>query len=177
MTSESSIKRSSWKSCRILYCTQNKWSIVFRSLDKHLYMHNVRETKPFLWLSFIDGMCSKHLLHHPRAKYVVIRAKQAIHLEDEINDGNIEEGKRICENTSLTSCIRPTLLVMLSRIEWTIVLYVEEENERHNWTNSHNNNYAVTIIVTAVCVFTSIIQFSTDGQKTWSQFPPIYTHI
>ncbi len=165
------------KCCRILYYTQNKWSVLIRSLDKHLYIHKAREKNLFFWLSFIDGMCSKHLLHYPRARYVVIRTKQAIHVEDEINDGNIDEGKRICENTSLTSCIRPTLLVMLSKNEWTIVLYVKEENNRHNWTNSHNNNYAVTINITAVCVFTSIIQFSTEEQKTWSQFPPISTHL
>ena len=53
------------------------------------------------------GMCSKHLLHHPRAWYVVIGTRQAnpVHFS-EINDGNIGEGKRICKNTSLTSCIR-----------------------------------------------------------------------
>ena len=85
MTSET-YKRSTWESYRILYCAQNKWSIVVRSLDKHLYECKEKgEKKTFFFLcrwllSFDEGMCSKHLLHHPRASYVVISARQTVQL-------------------------------------------------------------------------------------------------
>ena len=41
----------------------------------------------------------------------------------------------------------------------------EKDNDRHIRTNSHNNDYSVAIVPTAVYVFLSIIQFSTDRDK------------
>jgi len=113
-------------------------------------------------------MCSKHLLHHPRARYVVIRAKQAIHLEDEINDGNIDEGKRICENTSLTSCIRPT---------YYYSLYCREMNEllsyvyRKKTTDTIEQTATITIMplpsILLLCVFSQALFNSLLTEKRY----------